>query len=136
MSTRTSPCDQMTKSGRMEKARQFFEAAEIVRDVADDDDELGDAFVTLCVHAGIAAAEAICCQALGEHARGRDHNEAVGLVKRVTPGGNELARALSALLGMKTRAGYSARAVTVDQRRRAERNARKLVEAARSRVAM
>ncbi len=118
----------------MKKAYQFFEAAEIIRGVGDEEVEIGDAFVTLCAHAGIAAADAICCQALGEHSRGQDHNEAVALLKRVKPGGNELARALSALLGMKTRAGYSAQAVTADQRKRAERYAGKLVDAARSRV--
>ncbi len=134
MSTRTSPCDQTTKSGRVKKAYQFLEAAETIRDVADDEVEIGDAFVTLCVHAGIAAADAICCEALGEYSRGQDHNEAVQLMKRVRPGGSELANALSALLGLKTRAEYSGQAVTADQQKRAERNARKLVEAARSRV--
>jgi hypothetical protein len=54
----------------MGKAVQFLVAAETIRDMADDENDMGDALVTLCVHAGVAAADAICCQALGEHAQG------------------------------------------------------------------
>lgn len=42
-------------AGRMRKAEQFIEAAEMVREFADSEHELDDACVTLCVHAGIAA---------------------------------------------------------------------------------
>jgi len=31
---------------------------------------MGNAYVAMCVDAGIAAADAICCDALGEHAQG------------------------------------------------------------------
>lgn len=49
----------------MRKAEQFYAAAETIRDVADDEAETRDAFVTLCVHAGIAAADVLCCLSLG-----------------------------------------------------------------------
>ena len=120
-------------AGRSRKAEQFLDAAETIREFADDEHEVGDALVTLCVHAGIAAADVLCCTALGEYAQGEDHNEALDLPTRVRPDGPELAKSLRPLLGMKTRAGYSHRAVTADDRKRAYRHADKLVRAARDR---
>ena len=67
----------------MKKAEQFFEAAETIRELATDEAEVADAYVTLCVHAGIAAADVVCCIELGKHAQGEDHNEAVALLGQV-----------------------------------------------------
>lgn len=117
----------------MRKAEQFLTAAENARDVAENEEDVRDAFVTLCVHAGIAASDVICCVALGQHARGEDHQEAIALLPRVAPGGNDLADALSVLLGMKTRAGYGDSTVTADQVKRAERAAKRLLDGARQR---
>jgi hypothetical protein len=135
MTPRTRRCDQSTTAGRLHKAEQFLEAAETIREFADDERAVGDAYVTLCVHAGIAAADALCCIALGEHALGDDHNEALALLARVRPAGSDLAKALRPLLGMKTRAGYSHRPVHVDDRKRALRLADRLVREARDRFA-
>ena len=132
--TRTRKADLDIARGRLRKARQFLQAAETIRDLADDEAAVDDAFVTLRVHAGIAAADAICCQALGEHARGESHQEAVQLLKRVRPDGPELANTLSALLGMKTRAAYGSEPVNGETRTRAGRGAAKLVIAAGDRV--
>lgn len=123
----------MTAAGRLSKAEQFFEAAETIRNLADDEEEVGDAYVTLCVHAGVAAADVICCVALKEHAQGDDHHQALALLARVRPGGTELAKSLAPLLGMKTRAGYSFWPVTNDNRKRARRHAERLLRAARER---
>jgi hypothetical protein len=87
----------------------------------------------LCVHAGVAAADVICCIALGEHAMGEDHQETLALIARVRPDGNELAKSLRPLLGMKTRAGYSHRPVSAQDPKRAERSAQRLVRTARDR---
>jgi hypothetical protein len=133
MTRRTRTCDEALVAGRLRKAEQFLEAADMIRDVADDEHELGDAYVTLCVHAGVAAADVICCVALGVHALGEDHNEALSLLGTVRPEGTELAKSLAALLGMKTRAGYSALPVTVENRKRATRQTERLVRAARDR---
>ena len=130
---RTRLCDEATISGRLRKAEQFLDAAETIREFADDEHEVGDALVTLCVHAGIAATDVLCCVALGEHAQGEDHNQALELLGRVRPGGDELAKALRPLLGMKTRAGYSHLTASADDRKRALRHASKLVRAARDR---
>ena len=53
---RTKRCSPEVVRGRLAKAEQFWEVAGLVRDLADEQDpsEIGDAYVTLCVHAGIA----------------------------------------------------------------------------------
>jgi hypothetical protein len=63
-------------AGQLDRA-EFFE----------DEHDVGEDYVTLCVHAGIAGADVICCIALGVHALGEDHNEALTLRGRVRPDG-------------------------------------------------
>ena len=77
---RTRPCVPDVRRGRLDKANQFLDAAELVRELADEDGTVADAYVTLCVHAGIAAADVICCARLGLHALGDDHNQAITLL--------------------------------------------------------
>lgn len=113
----------------MNKAEQFFQASEIIRELVDDD-ELDDAYVTLCVHAGIAAADVICCAALGEHAAGQDHTEAVSLLKQATRE-PELHRSLAALLKVKTMAGYTGDPTSPETRRQSARAAERLIREAR-----
>lgn len=72
---RTAPCNKATRSGRFRKAGQFLEAAGVVRTMSEGGADLNDACVTLCVHAGIASADVICCAVLGEHAQGENHDE-------------------------------------------------------------
>ena len=135
MSPRTRRCTDAITRGRLEKAEQFGEAAEIIRAWTDEGDAaLGDAFVTLCVHAGIAAADVVCCTVLGEHARGDEHTEALLLVGRVRPNGRELANALSVLLSAKTRAGYGHQPVPKETRIRAARAMKRLVREAHDRA--
>ena len=81
--SRTTQCTAAIREGRMAKAKQFVEAAETVESLADDANDV-DAYVTLCVHAGIAAADVICCKRLGKHSRGEDHTAAVALVGRAS----------------------------------------------------
>lgn len=133
MATRLRRCDAKTATGRLRKAVQFLEAAETIRDFADDEAEIGDAFVTLCVHAGIAASDAICCEALGHYVQGDDHNQSIAELSKVRPGGNALGNDLRALLQMKSRAEYGALPVSSEQRKRAWRRAANLVESARAR---
>jgi indole-3-glycerol phosphate synthase len=134
MVTRLRQCDERITAGRLRKAEQFLDAAEAIRDLADDEAETGDAFVTLCIHAGIAASDAICCRGLGHFVQGDDHNQAIAQLSRASPGGGSLSNDLRALLQMKNRAEYGADSVSADQRKRAWRRAENLVEAARSRL--
>lgn len=133
MSGRTRRCDDETIRGRLRKAEQFLEAADVIREFADDEADVGDAYVTLCVHGGIAAADVISCVDLGQHARGDNHDEAVSLLSRVRPDGDELGKALRALLAVKTKAGYSERPVSASDRKRAARQSERLLDAARER---
>ena len=81
---KTTKCPEAVRAGRVVKARQFWDAAEILDTLMSDrDDDLVDAYITLCVHAGIAAADGICCARLGQHAQGRDHTDAVAFLESV-----------------------------------------------------
>lgn len=135
MVVRLQECDEGNATGRLRKAEQFLDVAAMVKDLADDEADVGDALVTLCVHAGIAASDVICCEALGHFVQGQDHLQAIAELSKVTPEGRQLGNDLRALLQMKTRAGYGAPPVTADQRKRAWRRAENLVAAARSRRA-
>jgi hypothetical protein len=126
MTARIKPCDERLIEGRRKKSRQFLDAAETIREFAEDEADVGDVYVTLCVHAGIAAADVLCCRALGHHVQGENHNEAIAELAKV---GKQHGKDLRVLLGMKTRAGYSSAPVNVDQRKRAGRAAERLVAA-------
>ena len=133
MTPKLRKADAATIEGRLRKAEQFMEGAETIRDLADDERDVGDAYVTLCIHAGIAAADAICSLALGEHAQGDDHNAAVSHLAKVRPNGQDLGDSLRVLLTMKTRAGYSHERVGANDRKRAGRAAERLLTTARQR---
>ncbi len=104
-----------------------MDAAHLIETLADEAADVADAYVTLCVHAGIAAADVICCARLGRHARGDDHASAADLLEQAKP---EVAKHLRALLSMKTKAGYTAIPVSGPEHARAGRAARALVDAA------
>lgn len=124
----TRRCTAPTRAGRLAKARQFLLAAETVTTVIDDQ-EIADAFVTLCVHAGIAAADVICCAKLGVYHSGENHNEAVTLLASAD---RSAAKHLKALLDMKTRSGYSPVLTSAADQKRAGRAAAALVAIASS----
>lgn len=133
MVMRIRQCDERIAAGRLRKAEQFLDVAETIRDLTDSEAEVGAAFVTLCIHAGIAASDVICCRSLGHFVHGDDHNQAIAELSKAGPEGGELSKALRALLQMKNRAEYEARPVTADQRKRTWRRAESLVNAARAR---
>ncbi len=133
MTPKMRKCDEATISGRLHKAEQFMDGAETIRELADTEHDVTDAYVTLCIHAGIAAADVICCIALGEHVQGDDHNEAVAHLSKVRPDGSDLGNSLRTLLTMKTRAGYSYESMSAGDRKRAQRAAELLLRAARER---
>lgn len=124
---RTNPCTPDIRQGRLRKAVEFLDAATLIADPADEE-ALNDAFVTLCIQAGIAASDVICCARLGKHAQGQDHNEAVTLLSQAN---SESAKHLRVLLGMKTKAAYSHAGISTGDAKRAGRAAEILVETAR-----
>lgn len=119
-------CPPEVKRGRMKKARDFLTSAQSLGIIVDTPDGT-DSFVQLCVLAGIAASDVICCAKLGHHHQGDDHGSAVSLLKTAD---NPSAKHLAALLGMKTRTGYTHEDALADDRKRAERAATALVEKA------
>jgi hypothetical protein len=121
-------CNQATRTGRLSKAEQFEHAAELIEDYAGESDDLNDAYITMCIHAGIAAADVICCARLGVHHQGENHSEAVSLLQKVD---RALAGDLDSLLKMKTAAGYGADPSSGANRKRATRTTRRLMDAAR-----
>ncbi len=125
---RTRPCTPDVRRGRLRKSGQFLDAASLIADLANEEAEIADVYVTLCVHAGIAASDVICCARIGQSAHGKDHNEAVVLLSKADNGS---AKHLRVLLGMKTKAGYSHRGATAEDAKRAGRAAEALVETAR-----
>jgi hypothetical protein len=127
---RTRACTQQVRAGRLAKAIQFAEVFDQARILAEESaQDVADACVTLAVHAGIAAADVICCTRLGACASGENRAEAIALLRSADP---DRATNLSTLLGMKSRAGYSPDPVNADMLRRAERAMTALLAAARS----
>lgn len=126
---RTQACGRNDAVTRLAQARAFLETAELV---ADDEDDLATANVVaaLAVLAGIAASDAACCSALGERARGQDHQLAARLVAKVSPGGPEMSKQLRRLLDIKDGAHYGMVFVSAQKARAAIRQARNLTEAA------
>jgi hypothetical protein len=119
--TRTQPCTADQAAKRMQDARGFL-------DVAERSGEDAGVSAANAVLAGIAAADAACCKALGERSRGQDHRDAIALVGQVSPGGAQAANALSRLLSLKNDAEYGLRTLSERNREIALRQARKLIE--------
>jgi hypothetical protein len=68
-------------NARLEDARVFLEAAEII-DRLNDAESYADVIATLAVHAGIAASDAFCILALGQHSKSENHPAAREVVQR------------------------------------------------------
>jgi hypothetical protein len=117
------------REGRLVKANQFVAVARDVADLADQAKDVADAYVTLLVHAGIAAADVICCARLGEYAHGVDHNDAIALLKTADAAA---ARHLETLLKMKTRVGYGHTPASQEDLKKAQRAGDALLKAARA----
>ena len=128
---RTSPCDQPQAQVRFGHAVKYREVAELVAVEGDEDAASASVAAGLAVLAGIAAADAACCAALGRRARGQDHRQAVSLLTDVQPGGAEAARQLERLLNVKDAAHYGAINVTSAELRRALRSAERLADFAK-----
>jgi hypothetical protein len=128
--TRTQRCDAAQAPKRLADAGAFLKLAETV-DETSAPESLGVSAAN-AVLAGIAAADAACCRALGVRSRGEDHREATKLVAQVQPGGSDAANALGRLLTLKNDAEYGLTAVSRANRDLAIRQARKLVKFAAS----
>lgn len=125
--SKNKKCTPEIKFGRLNKAEQFLRAAELISSSIDDS-QLADAYVTLCVHAGIAASDVICCSRLGEHSVGADHRSAVALLALID---ETSSIHLKTLLDMKGHSGYSEHEASPEIRVSAGKSATELVKHAK-----
>jgi hypothetical protein len=88
----------------------------------------------LAVLAGIAAADAVCCAALGQRSRGQDHRQAISLLAQIAPDGQAMARDLERLLAIKDDAHYGMLHVSSQRATSALRQARRLFDTATAHV--
>jgi hypothetical protein len=125
--SRTARCAKQEATVRLDQARKFHEASELVETEADTLQSAASVAASLAVLAGIAASDAACCAALGRRARGQDHKAAVDLLRQVEPGGAEAAAKLDRLLDIKDTAQYGVIYVSGRDLKAAMRNAEALV---------
>jgi hypothetical protein len=117
---RTVDCDRRLLEGRWERAREFWNQALLTEASTDDPSTVTASVATSYVHAGIAAADTICCARLGRHSRGENHDDAVQLLLMVD---RDVANALRRLLRLKSKAAYTAERVSSAEMARARRAA-------------
>lgn len=86
------------------------------------------------VLAAIAASDALCGHAFGERPRGTDHRQAITMLGRVHPDGNELANSLRRCLDAKDASQYGTDFMSAAKVYQVIDHARRLVEAAESRT--
>lgn len=121
-------CDEQERAERLDKADRLLAAAEALLVVLDDLD-LDDAYVRLCLQAGLAGADVLCCRGLGARASGRNPVQAITLLGRVDEPASDRLRLL---VSMQAKAEFRAGAISAEDRRSAEQAAAALVAAARS----
>lgn len=129
---RTAACDRAAAATRFRHAESFLVVADLVLDQSDDQGlALTSVTASLAVLAGIAAADAACCAALGRRARGHNHDEAVALVRTVVPSGEAMARDLGRLLALKDDAQYGVLVLSTERARSSIGWARRIIVGAR-----
>lgn len=123
---RTQDCGLAEARTRAGSAGKFLEVALLIE--SEDEGAFRSVAASLAVLAGIAAADAACCVALGRRSRGSDHHDAEALVAEIAPGGTQAATWLRRLIDLKDTAQYGIIFVSRDDLKVAMRQAEKLVE--------
>jgi len=113
---------------RLAHAKSFLDVAELTADVDDPSLEYGSVAASVAILAGIAAADAACCQVLGRRSRSDDHHHAEALLLEITPGGKRAAGQLRKLITLKDAAHYGFVSMSTPQLKQSIRQARQLVE--------
>jgi hypothetical protein len=103
---RVQRCDEAQARLRLDQAKTFLDVAELVADEADASIEYGSVAASVAVLAGIAAADAACCRALGKRSRSDDHRDAEKLLGEIPRGGKRAGRQLRRLVDLKDSAQY------------------------------
>jgi len=105
-----------------------MDVARLTADERDPNLEYAAVAASVAILAGIAAADAACCFALGRRSRSENHHDAEGLVAEITPGGKQAAKQLRQLIQIKDTAHYGFISITSSQLKRSLRQAQHLVE--------
>jgi hypothetical protein len=124
---RIQDCGAAQARQRLAHAKSFLEVAELAADVADPALEYGSVAASVAILAGIAAADAACCQVLGRRSRSDDHHDAEALLAEITPGGRRAAGQLRKLITLKDTAHYGFISVTAPQLKQSLRQAEQMV---------
>jgi hypothetical protein len=109
----------------------LLEVAELTADENDPSLEYGSVAASIAILAGIAAADAVCCQKLGHRSRSDSHYDAEHLLVQVKPGGKRAASHLHQLIELKDSAHYGYISVTAPELKRSLRQAKGLVALAK-----
>lgn len=125
---RVQDCGASQARQRLAHAKSFLEVAELAVDVADPALEYGSVAASVAILAGIAAADAACCQVLGRRSRSDDHHDAEALLAEITPGGKRASGQLRKLITLKDTAHYGFISVTAPQLKQSIRQAQQLVD--------
>lgn len=89
------------------------------------------AATSLAIHAGINAADAVTGLRLGQRVAGKDHDEAIRLLRAAGPDGTAVAKELARLLPLKTRAEYEPDDIPKSDAAKAVERAHRIVGVAR-----
>lgn len=118
----TRDCDRAVINGRLAKALEFFNAAELLQD------DMPTAAADLFIDSGIASSDVICCLRLGQHSSSGNHHEASALLKRADPGSD---KHLNILLALKNKTSYTHQSLSVTECTKMNRAAAHLLDNAR-----
>jgi hypothetical protein len=125
---RTQRCGEAQARQRLARAQSFLEVAELTADESDPALEYGGVAASVAILAGIAAADAACCQELGRRSRSESHHDAEHLLKEIGAEGERAATCLHHLIDLKDHAHYGFINVTAPELKRSLRQAKQLVE--------
>lgn len=125
---RVQRCGESQARQRLARARSFLEVAEMAVDEADPSLEYGAAAASIAILAGIAAADAACCQALGRRSRSDNHHDAEQLLAEIAPGGKTAAGHLRKLINLKDTAHYGFITPSAPELKRSLRQAEQIID--------
>lgn len=101
---RVQPCDAAQARTRLRDAEAQQDLAQLAHPGSSAEER--KAAASCAVLAGVGAADAACCAALGERSRSQHHRDAADLLKQIEPGGVDAARHFERLIGLKDAAQY------------------------------
>lgn len=124
---RTQACGIPQARQRLAQARAHLQVAELAADTSDPDLEYAGVAASIAILAGIAAADAASCAALGRRSRSENHRDASGLLAQITPGGKTAATKMRQLIGLKDSAHYGFLSISPAELKQSMRHAERLV---------